>query len=85
MTQVQLDDKIDETKMYIADKFRDITMQADALKTKTPEDEEKVKQILTKISDFIEEIYRGYGTLEGLSREDVEEEPSDVGDNFFGC
>lgn len=85
MTQAQLDDKINETKMYIADQFRNITMQADALKTKTVEDEVKVKQTFTKISDFIEEALRGYGTLEELEHEFVDDDPPDHNDDngFF--
>ena len=81
MTEGQIEDKIYETKMYISDKFRDIQMQAQSLKN--VEDEEKVKQTLTKIRDFVDEVFRGYGTLEELDHEIPEEESSDDDNGFF--
>lgn len=72
MTQQKLDSKIYDTKVYIADKFRDIQLQASALKN--VEDENKVKQTLTKITDFAADIFRAYGTLEELFREEPETE-----------
>lgn len=85
MTQAQIDDKIYETKMYIADQIHNIVLQAEYLKMKTAEDEIKVKQTLTKITDFAEEIVRGFGTLEELSREFADEETCDDNDSngFF--
>lgn len=72
MTQQELDSKIYDTKVYIADKFRDIQSQASALKN--VEDESKVKQTLTKITDFAADIFRAYGTLEELFHEEPEME-----------
>lgn len=75
MTQKELDIKIYEIKSFVSDKFRDIQMQSQALKN--VEDETKIMQTLTKISDFITEIKRGYDTFNSLIREDVEEEEED--------
>lgn len=77
MKQFEIDEKIYEIKSYIADKFRDIQSNATALKN--VEDEIKVKQILGKISDFSEEILRGYREIEDLSFEtvDADDEPED--------
>lgn len=72
MTQSQIDGKIYEMKVYIADKFRDIQMQSQTLKN--VEDETKVLQALAKISDFSEEIKRGYYALTELENEEVTEE-----------
>lgn len=75
MTIKEQEDQIFETQMYIADKFRDIQMQANSLKA--VEDEDKVKITLTKIVDFCEEIRRGYNTLEELKFVDPVEENND--------
>lgn len=83
MTQREIDDKVYELKMYIADKFRDIQMQSQALKN--VEDETKTLQTCLKISDFVTEIQRAYGSLEELAHEEPEEEPEDeTFDNEFG-
>lgn len=62
MKQHELEDKTYEIRSYIADKFRDI--QSNATLLKNVEDEIKVKQILGKISDYSEEILRGYRQLD---------------------
>lgn len=79
MTQREIDAKVYEMKSYIADKFRDIQMQAQTLKN--VEDETKALNTLTKISDFTGEIRRAYGSLEDMSHEDIEEEPEE--DNSY--
>lgn len=71
MKRTEYEEKEHELIMYIADKFRDIQMQANALKN--VEDEVKVRQTLVKISDFVEEIYKGYSSLEDLHHEDVDD------------
>ena len=71
MKRTEYEEKEHELIMYIADKFRDIQMQANALKN--VEDEVKVRQTLVKISDFVEEIYKGYNSLEDLHHEDVDD------------
>lgn len=81
MTQTEYEDKEYELKMYISDKFRDIQMQANSLKN--VEDITKTKQTLTKISDFIQEIHRGYSSLESLYHEDITDEQDD-NDDFNG-
>ena len=82
MTVRELEDKIFETQMYISDKFRDIQMQAQSLKS--VEDEAKVQITLTKIIDFVEEVRRGYDTLNALHHEEPEEpDPEENGMSFF--
>mgnify|MGYP006967218005 CR=1 FL=1 len=80
MTLREIEDKQFEVSMYIADKFRDIQMQANSLKS--VEDEVKVKSTITKIVDFCEEVRRGYAELESLSMEDPVEETDN--NNGFG-
>lgn len=75
MTISQIEDKMFELRSYIADKFRDIQMQSQALKN--VEDEAKNRITLTKINDFVEEILRGYGELEALYHEEPDEETPD--------
>ena len=82
MTRREYDDKEYEIKSYIADKFKDIQMQA--LSLKNVEDETKVRQAFVKINDFIDEARRSYGDLEALSHEDVVEETEDSDDEFCG-
>lgn len=81
MTIKELEDKKFETSMYIADKFRDIQMQANSLKA--VEDEEKVKITITKIVDFCEEVRRGYSELESLNMEDPVDDTDEDEDNGF--
>lgn len=82
MTRTEYEEKEYELKMYIADKFRDIQMQANSLKN--VEDATKVKLTLVKISDFIQEIQRGYGSLESLYHEDITEEQDNDDDLPIG-
>jgi hypothetical protein len=81
MTQRELDDKMYEMRSFIADKFRDIQMQSQSLKN--VEDEVKVLQTLTKINDFTDEIRRGYGELDALYHEDVDEEEKEQFDSIL--
>lgn len=71
MTQKEIDTKIFEMRMYIADKFRDIQMQSQSLKN--VEDEVRVKQTLVKISDFVNEIQSAYRELSDLQCEEADE------------
>lgn len=82
MTQKEIDDKTYELRMYISDKFRDIQMQSQALKN--VEDETKNLQTCVKISDFVAEIQKAYGSLEELAHEEPEEEPQDDFESEFG-
>ena len=75
MKQHELEEKTYEIRSYIADKFRDI--QSNATLLKNVEDEIKVKQILGKISDYSEEVLRGYRQLDELSYETPDEEEQD--------
>ncbi len=81
LSRREYDDKEYELKSYIADKFKDIQMQANSLKN--VEDEVKVRQAFIKINDFIDEARRSYGDLEELSHEDVIEE-EDTSDEYCG-
>lgn len=71
MTQKEIDTKVFELRMYIADKFRDIQMQSQSLKN--VEDEVRVKQTLVKISDFVNEIQSAYRELSDLQHEEADE------------
>ena len=81
MSRRDYDDKEYELKSHIADKFKDIQMQANSLKN--VEDETKVRQTFIKINDFIDEARRAYGDLEALAHEDVIEE-EDTTDDYCG-
>ena len=80
MTLKEIENAQFETRMFIADKFRDIQMQANSLKN--VEDQSKALLTLTKITDFVEEIRRGYSNLDTLDREEPEEVPNDGYDAF---
>ncbi len=72
MTQKQLDNKIYELKSFAADKFKDIQMQAASLKN--PEDQMKVNQTMTKITDDIADIRKAFGDIKTLESEVPEDE-----------
>jgi len=78
MTLQELETKTYELKSYIADKFRDIQMQANSLKN--VEDEDKVLITLAKLTDFITEIRRGYSNIALLYQEEIEEEIEETDD-----
>lgn len=78
MTAHELEAKTYELKSYIADKFRDIQMQANSLKN--VEDEGKVLITLAKLTDFITEIRRGYSDIALLYQEEIEEEIEETDD-----
>lgn len=81
MTRAQLDSKIEEVKNYIADKMKDIGSHWNTISGKTPDEEAVIKRELTKMSDFIDDIFKSYGTLGELEYEDVDED-SDGGGYF---
>lgn len=64
MTQREIENEIYDQKYHIADKFKDIQMQGNALKN--PEDEGKNKQTLIKIKDAIDDILRAYAQITEL-------------------
>lgn len=65
----------DSTGTYrLADKTKDIQMQAQSIKN--PEDESKNTQIFMKIKDAIDDMTRAYNELRNLDSEIVEEEQS---------
>lgn len=74
MTLQEIEDRDYELRSFIADKFKDIQMQSNALKN--PEDEDKNKTTLIKICDAVEDIRRSYGQLLELSMEIPEEPPA---------
>ena len=83
MTERELETKIYDMKSFIADKFKDIQMQAQSLKN-PDEDQMKILSILTKISDDISDIKRGYSDLEELNVTVPEPEETEGGNGAFG-
>ena len=72
MTQRQKEEKIYEMNAYIADQFRQIQGQGNALKN--PEDRGKNAITMLKIKDFIDSVNRAYDTIDRIELEEVEEE-----------
>lgn len=74
MTQREIERKKEEYVSVLADKTKDIQMQAQSIKN--PEDESKNTQIFMKIKDAIDDMTRAYNELRNLDSEFVEEEQS---------
>ena len=74
MTQREIERKKEEYVSVLADKTKDIQMQAKSIKN--PEDESKNTQIFMKIKDAIDDMTRAYNELRNLDSEIVEEEQS---------
>lgn len=74
MTQREIERKKEEYVSVLADKTKDIQMQAQSIKN--PEDESKNTQIFMKIKDAIDDMTRAYNELRNLDSEIVEEEQS---------
>ena len=72
MTQREIERKKEEYVSVLADKTKDIQMQAQSIKN--PEDESKNTQIFMKIKDAIDDMTRAYNELRNLDSEIVEEE-----------
>lgn len=81
MTQRDIDEKTSDWLNIIADKFKDMQMQSQALKN--PEDETKNNVILTKISDDIADIRRAFGEINVLENTIPDEEDDDNRDKGF--
>lgn len=72
MTKSQIDRKRFDLHCFISDKFKDIQMQAAALKN--PEDQTKDNQLMTKIADDIADVRRAFGDITELDAQIPDEE-----------
>jgi hypothetical protein len=82
MTQSEKDTRIYEQKAAIEQIFKDIQMQAGALKN--PDDETKMNQLMQKIKDDIADVTRMYGYLHDTEEEEVETEQYDYNGDVLG-
>ena len=74
MTKREIELKIEAWKYHIADKFKDIQVNANALKY--AENQGKNNQLLMKITDAIDDIKRSYGEIATLEITTPDEEDS---------